>query len=260
MAFVYEELQLFLVIPKVIEGIISLITAIIMFRKSKYIVNRAFFVAFLAWSLLAFIDCVMYLIAANSEFDLSIANVLRDIGLALSNLTCFSLFFAVLVITRGKEEATSAKMIALLVSLFLVIFIITDIFDYMAVVNTDTGLEIPPATLPPLAGIHFKVTAPTNLGSGAGFLASLTIFIINIAILAKLLRKIQTGAEKRRILLFLVGLVLLFSGYVWFLIIVAGKIQTLANYWIGYIIWIAAPVFTLLGVSTPEGNSDRVEK
>ncbi len=260
MAFVFEELQLFLIIPKAIQGTIALITAIIVLRKSKYLVNRAFFLAFLAWSLVAFIDCAMYLIAANSEFDLFIANILRDIALACSNITCFALLLAVLVITRGKEEATSQKMLALLISLYLVIFIFTDIFDSLAVVNTDGGAVIPAGTLPPSPGIIFKVTAQINASSAIGFIASLTIFIISIGFLAKILRKIKDPAQKRHILLFLVGLVLIFVGYLWFFIIVAAKFQSLATYWIGYIIWTLAPVFALMGVSTPEGSSDQGKK
>ncbi len=257
MAFVYEELQLFLLIPKVIQGIISLITAVIVFRKSNYIVNRLFFVAFLIWGIVPFLDATMYLIAANSEADLFIANILRDIALALANLTCFTLLVAVLVIQRGKAEATSKKMIALLVSVFLVIFIYTDIFDRLAVFTLD-NVEIPATSLPPTLGT-FRVTAPGGL-SAVGFIASLAIFIINIGILTKLLRKIKNPEEKRHIRLFLVGLILLFSGYLWFFLIVAAKFQTLASYWFGYIIWTIAPVFSLLGVYTPEGSSDRVDK
>jgi len=260
LAFVFEELQLFLVIPKVIEGIISLITAITVFRKSKYIVNRAFFLAFLAWSIVAFLDAIMYLIAANSEFDLFLANILRDIALALSNITCFALLFAVIVITKGKSEATSAKLFALIISLFLVIFIITDIGDYLAVVDTATRLEIPPASLPPALGVEFRVTAPTTPISATGFIASLTILIISICILANLLRKIQNPTEKRHIRLFLLGLVLLFAGYLWFFVIVAAKFQTLVTYCVGYVIWTFAPVFTLMGVSPSNGSSERVDK
>ncbi len=254
MAFVYEELQLFLIIPKAIQGTIALITAIIVLRKSKYIVNRAFFLAFLAWSLVAFIDCAMYLIAANSEFDLLTANILRDIALACSNITCFALLVAVLVITKGKAEATSKKMIALIISVYLVIFIFTDIFDSLAVVDTTTGVVIPAAYLPPNPGVIFKVTAQINAFSAVGFIASLTIFIISIGILTQLLRKIKDPAQKRHIRLFLVGLLLIFGGYLWFFIIVAAKFQTLATYWCGYIIWTLAPVFALMGVSTPEAK------
>jgi hypothetical protein len=256
MAFVYEELQLFLVIPKVIQGIISLITAIVVFRKSKYIVNRAFFLAFLMWGIVPFLDATMYLIAANSEADLFIANILRDVALALANFTCFTLLFAVLVINRGTAEATSKKMIALIVSLFLVIFIFTDIFDRLAVFTLD-NVEIPAASLP-LAPGTFRVTAPSSVYTAIGYIASLTIFIINIAILVKLLRKIKNPVEKRHIRLFLAGLILLVGGYMWFFLIVAAKFQTLASYWFGYIIWTLAPVFSLMGVYTPEGNSEKV--
>ncbi|OLS14420.1 MAG: hypothetical protein RBG13Loki_1976 [Promethearchaeota archaeon CR_4] len=260
MVFVYEELQLFLVIPKVLEGIISLITAIIVFRKSKYIVNRAFFLAFLAWSIGAFLDGTMYLIAANSEFDLFVANILRDFAMALSNVTCFALFFAVLVITRGKSEVVSTKMIALIISLFLVIVVVTDIGDYLAVVNTTTGAVIPAVDLPPGSTIAFRVTAPANIISATGFIASLTIFIISVGILGNLLRKIRDPSERRRIGLFLIGLVLLVVGYAWFFIIVTIKFQNLATYWIGYLVWTAAPIFTLKGVSPPETNSEKDEK
>ncbi len=259
MAFVYEELQLILIIPKAIQGTIALITAIIVLRKSKYIVNRAFFLAFLAWGLLAFIDSAMYIIAANSEFDLFIANILRDFALAFSNITCFALLFAVLVIYRGKAEVTTPKMITLIISLFLVIFIFTDYYDSLAVINMETGAVIPAATLPPSPGVVFKVTAQINAFSSIGFIASLSIFIISIGILAQLLRKIKDPAKKRHILLFLVGLVLIFVGYVWFFVIVAAKFQTLATYWIGYIIWTLAPVFALMGVSTPEEKPDSAE-
>ncbi len=216
--------------------------------------------AFLAWSLVAFIDCSMYLIAANSEFDLVIANILRDFALAFSNITCFALLFAVLVIYRGKSEATSKKMIALIISAFLVIFIFTDIFDSLAVVNTYDGTVIPAATLPPAPSVTFKVTAQINAYSAIGFIASLSIFFISIGILAQLLRKIKDPAQRRHIRLFLVGLVLIFVGYLWFFVIVAAKFQILVAYWIGYTIWTLAPVFALLGVTTPEEKSDPVDK
>ncbi len=248
MAFVYEELQLYLVVPKLIEAATLLATAIIIRRKSNYVLNKVYFLAFCSWGFAAILDSIMYVVAPNGAFILALVNVGRDIGAVLLNLAWFSFLFAVLIIVRGKQEALKRKNLAIAVAWYIVIVIGTILTDNMSIVNTNTGNIIPPSELPPAAGIPFKVTAIVTPISALFISSTLVLLVISILLLTRVFRNIKNPTERPRIALFLTGLILLLAGSLYFLIIVGFRLYTLEAYSIGYIIWTFAPIFTLLGV------------
>ncbi len=248
MAFIYEELQLFLVVPKLIEAATLLATAVVIRRKSNYVLNKVYFLAFLSWGLAAILDSLMYLIAPNSELFFTIANFGRDLGAVLLNLAWFSFLFAVLIIVRGKQEALKRKTLAIAIVWYIIIVIGTIITDNISIVNRVTGEMILPPDLPPAAGIPFKVTAIVTPISALFISSTLILLGISIFLLPRVFRKIKDPSDRRRIQLFLTGLILLLAGSLYFMIIVGIRLYTFEAYTIGYLIWTFAPIFTLLGV------------
>ncbi len=244
----YEELQLFLVVPKAIEAATLLATAVVIRRKSNYTLNKVYFLAFFSWGLAAIMDAIMYLIAPNSALFLTIANFGRDVGAGLLNLAWFSFLFAVLIIVRGKQEALKRKTLAIAVAWYIIIVIGTIITDNLSIVNTNTGVVISPAELPPATGIPFKVTAIVTPISALFISSTLILLVISIILLTRVFRNMKSPSERRRIQLFLTGLFLLLGGSLYFLIIVGIRLYTFEAYTIGYLIWTFAPIFTLLGV------------
>jgi hypothetical protein len=248
MAFIYEELQLFLVIPKLIEATTLTATAVVIRRKSQYILNKVYFLAFFLWGIIAYLDSIMYVIAPNGAIFLAVANFGRDLGAALLNGAWFSFLFASLIISRGKQEALKRKNLVIALVWYVIIVIGTIITDNMVILNTDSGEAIPPEQLPPAAGIPFKVTAIVTPASALFISSTLVLLIISIVLMARVLRNIKESAERRRIQLFLTGLALLLAGSLYFLIIVGLKLYTFEAYTIGYLLWTFAPIFTLFGV------------
>ncbi len=248
MAFIYEELQLFLVVPKLIEAVTLLATAVVIRRKSNYLLNKVYFLAFFSWGLAAILDSIMYVIAPNSELFLFIANFGRDLGAVLLNLAWFSFLFAVLIIVRGKQEIMKRKTLAIAVIWYVIIVIGTIITDNISIVNTGNGEVILPSDLPPAAYISFKVTAIVTPISALFISSTLVLLVISIILLTRVFRSMKAPSERRRIQLFLTGLFLLLGGSLYFFIIVAMRFYTFEAYTIGYLIWTFAPIFTLLGV------------
>ncbi len=248
MAFIYEELQLFLVIPKLIQATTLMATAVVIRKKSQYILNKIYFLAFFLWGIIAYLDSIMYVIAPNGAIFLAVANFTRDLGAVMLNVAWFSFLFASLIISRGKQEALKRKNLAIALAWYIIIVIGTIIFDNMSILNMATGEVIDPATLPPAAGISFKVTALVTPYSAMFISSTLILPMISIVIMARVLRNIKDPAERRRIQLFLTGIALLLAGALYFMIIVGLKLYTFEAYTFGYLLWTFAPIFTLFGV------------
>ena len=91
---IFDELQLALVVPKLIQCLCWIILGILILRKSNYILNRVFFFAFLGGALFAACDAFIYAVAPNGQDWLTLANIVRDISIIGFMITNFSLYYA----------------------------------------------------------------------------------------------------------------------------------------------------------------------
>ena len=196
-------------------------------------------------ALFAICDAIIYAVAPNSDEWLQIANIGRDISIIGFMTMSIGNYFAAIIIKKSNASITKNEKIILIV-IFIVLCILTIIFDRIAIFDINTNEEI--LNLPPTI-TEFKVTAALTPIVIVLYLISLSFFFISIFILFQVYRGVSHPLDKKRIRNFILGVVIALFSFLYFLVLTSLKLRILYLYWIGYIIAIFSPVLILIGLN-----------
>jgi uncharacterized membrane protein YidH (DUF202 family) len=241
------KIDMIMSIPRVVELVVYLTCAIIIYRKRNYYLNKVYAFSLIGWSLYVVCDILIfpighfepYIIIASSEPGITyplIANILRDLQVLGGLLTAFGYIYASIVIRYGVLKAKEKKTIGILV-IGAVIFsligmlndgIIKDVNEMPQVIQTDYK---------PLGILIFFV--------------EIILFFIAVYEHIRAYREIDRGKpEKRGILFFIYGSILIAAGVIYFIIIgqiIPGRTYQIITGPIGHAIWILSPVCIYYG-------------
>ncbi|MHA1680842.1 MAG: hypothetical protein ACTSUE_07530 [Promethearchaeota archaeon] len=244
-------------------------------KKSKYILNYLFFLAFLGWGIFIGTDGVLFVIAPINEALYIIANLLRDLGIVLLGLTPISLIIGAYVIKEGEEIAIRRKMKRLIGSFVLNLTIIIGIIITDTIYIFDgTFSIISPDSLPPLGGfsVNFDMRwmlIGINSTNFLGFISNMFYLTYIIwygygALQMLFIARISSGNKKKRARLFMVGIILIPIGIAYFafiplLLFWAGLSSITWIFMIfGQIIWGLSPVIVFSGFTVKEDETNRL--
>ncbi|MHA1521126.1 MAG: hypothetical protein ACTSRK_13160 [Promethearchaeota archaeon] len=244
----FDSLQLALVFPKMLQFLVWVTLAILIIRKSKYILNKIFFAVFMGGALFALCDAVIYVVAPNSNEWLYWANIGRDISIIGFIVMSVGFYFAALLIKKSYKTITKTYMTILgLFSIILCILLM--IFDRIAIFDLISNEEI--VNLPPTIS-EFKVTAALTPTVIILYVIALSFLILSLIILFQVYRGFKHSLERKRIRFFIMGVFIDFFSFLYFLALTSLKLRLLYLYWFGYILAICSPVLILIGLNLKE--------
>lgn len=241
----FDSLQLALIIPKTLQFICWVILAILILRKSNYILNKVYFAVFMGGALFAICDAIIYVVAPNGDEWLQIANIGRDISIIGFMVMSIGNYFAAIIIKKSNASISKNEKIILII-IFIVLCILTIIFDRIAIFDLNTNEEI--QNLPPTI-TEFKVTAAITPIVIVLYLTSLSFFFLSILILFQVYRGVTNPLDKKRIRNFILGVVIALFSFLYFLVLTSLKLRILYLYWIGYIVAMFSPILILIGLT-----------
>ena len=241
--------ELMLNVPKVIQLMIYIVVAIIIFRRSDYILNRTLTVAFIGWMVYIGMDIIFFtygalvnpfglVTAASAPIPLLIINVLRDIAMIGGPIFGFGMLFAALFVRYGEKKVKDSKAQVIIIFIVAVICIILNVVLDSIVYNAA-----------PLVGVN------TDIGVGA-IVIVLMIIIYLIGLGYFISTYFESSPEgKRKILFFIVGLLIIPAVMIFWVVmsfVPDVLIQMDAFYLtyqsIGHLLWATAPIFIYLGI------------
>lgn len=233
-----------LMIPfKVIEIIVYLVCALMIYRKDKkYILNKTYFVSLLGWVVYILFDAILFpvghyettYIGTTAEAYIPLfANIFRDIAVAGGGVLAFGFLYASIIIRYGEATAKQRKTFLLVFGGYFLFAIPTIIFDRIIKEMKDP----------------VKVHTEFGIASIITILAQIVIYLIAIIQLITIYRRINEPQEKRRVLFFILGCLFIAIGVIFFVIVgaVASGYAFITGP-MGHIIWILAPIFILFGI------------
>jgi hypothetical protein len=146
--------RLIVVLAKIGDCTLSALIAIIIKRRSKYILNTLFSFALIGWAIYIGTDTILYQIAPISLLFFNIANMLRDIGMIGISIVPLCYIFAAFLIRDGEEITFHQKRKRLVLAFVVNFAIIMGVIMNDSVVvyqkNADgTKTLIDPSMLPP---------------------------------------------------------------------------------------------------------------
>jgi hypothetical protein len=262
MSFVYEPLKMLLLFIKIPNALFSLLIAFKIKRMSKYILNHLFYMAFICWSVYIGTDCVLYAIAANSEFAYIIANMMRDLGVFMLAFTPLCFIQAGFIIKEGEEIAlhTKNKRVIFTFLITFVIAVILALTDTIVVMDlTPPGTQIiEPSLLPPTGA--FKVTFDSITLQGQVSTFFIFVFVawyVASVLLMFVQQSRESGSKRKRSQLIMLGMLMIPVGICYYLLYKSLLLvfQPLTPVdlrpWfdlIGHVIWAMSPVLVFLGM------------
>jgi len=259
---------LIIMLAKIADCCISTILAIIIKKKSKYILNTLFFISLLGWATYIGTDAILYQIAPISLVFYNIANLLRDIGMVGISLVPLGYILAAFLIKDGEEITFQQKkkriLLAFIVDFAIIIGVIVN--DSVLVYVKGTKITIDPRTLPPTVPYSVNFDSVTLNGQIAFiFYLSYVAWYLAAIYLIFSVQKGKSGPEKRRASFIMAGMLMIPAGILYYVIF--GPRIPLVIYTIfdllGHVIWILSPVLIFLGLEIQPaktiGSSQDVE-
>ena len=241
--------ELMLNVPKVIQLVTYIVIAIIIFRRSDYILNRTLTVAFLGWIVYIGMDITFFTIgalvnpvglvtAAMAPIPLLIINLLRDIAMIGGPIFGFGMLFAALFVRYGEKKVKDSKSIVIAIFVIAVVFIILNVALDSIVYN--------PA---PLVGVN------TDIGIGA-IVIILMILIYLVGLGFFISTYFESSPEgKRKILYFIIGLLIVPAIMIYWVVmsfvpdtLIQNDVFYLTYQTVGHLLWTTAPIFIYLGI------------
>ncbi|TFF85319.1 MAG: hypothetical protein EU551_04315 [Promethearchaeota archaeon] len=241
------NIDMIMSIPRAIELVVYLTCAIIIYRKRDYYLNKVYAFSLIGWSLYVICDILIfpighfepYIIMASGEPGITyplIANILRDFQVLGGLLTAFGYIYASIVIRYGVLKAKEKKTMGILI-IAAVIFSLIGMLNDGIIRNVNETPQVVQTDYKPL-GI-------------AIFFVEITLFFIAVYEHIRAYREIDISKpEKRRIMYFIFGSVLIAAGVIYFIIIgqvVPGRDYQIITGPIGHAIWILSPLCILYG-------------
>ncbi|MHA1311740.1 MAG: hypothetical protein ACTSQO_12580 [Candidatus Helarchaeota archaeon] len=245
--------DLYMITFKVIEVFVYLFCAITIYRKKRgYILNRTYFIALSGWVVYILLDAILFPVGHIEPFSFGyisvnsglatipmIANILRDIAVAAGGVLAFGFLYASIIIRFGEARAKEKRTLLIMLGGYFLLVIPTIIFDQII-----KEINLNPVT------VHTQF----NIPSAIMILAQIIVYFIGVYELFVIYRKISDKNEKRRILFFILGVIIIAIGVLFFVIIGLVNLEGSAFITgpIGHIIWILAPIFILIGIKRTE--------
>lgn len=274
-----SSLELFLIIPKLIETALFVINIVLINNKYKGIAwkdrpqfHRSFLMGMIAWTIYIFLDIFIYTCAGLSmdentpfgtyqgyDFDfpsLFGVNILRDIAFGASSIMSWNYIIAAFAL-RYDEEKVKAVFTNNIVVLFLmcVITMIITGGDIVQVSVSEAGISV--------SGIF-------NGFAGFSIAFNIIIYVISTLMLlftlSELIRDDPSKNFKKKIRFFIWGIIFMGIGHIYWLILGLFTIfspsvlnlPVLFYFFLGHIFWMISPVLIYLGFG--KGKKNTVDK
>lgn len=240
--------ELMLNIPKIVQLLVYVVLAIVIYRRSDYILNRILALAFAGWAVYICMDAIFFSIgaivnpvglttAATGAGPLFVINIMRDVAVVAASCYGFLMLGASLVVRYGEKKLQESKPQILVIVIVAVLFIVPNVALDWIIYNQA-----------PLVGVN------TDIGIGAIF-----IVLIIIVYLIGLVFFIQTYREspperKRKILYLIIGLIMVPLGLIYWVVMSFLPFTTLDPVYLAYqtfghlVLWTPAPIFMYLGI------------
>ncbi|MCF2141571.1 MAG: hypothetical protein K9W44_16070 [Candidatus Lokiarchaeota archaeon] len=269
----YEEMQLYLIIPKIFESILYFIIFLKILKKLKKLRDQdgriphltlLFLIGIGGWLLYITLDCIIYLIApfslssdmANKIYkgypltipSLYIANILRDIAMTGAILMAWVYLILSFYLKYG-EHRTNRMFFQNRLMNFTILFI-----TVLAVIGDRIQIR----------KIDNKVLVNAEWTGLASLGLYLIIFLFTLAtvvlgaVLISIIRDIERKSLRRKIWYIFLGVALFtFGDYYWFFTGILSEIfhpyltETsirMILYTIGHLIWMLSPIFIYLSL------------
>ncbi|MBD3188720.1 hypothetical protein GF325_17970 [Candidatus Bathyarchaeota archaeon] len=250
---------------KLFNCFLSIILANKIRKKNRYVLNQLFFIAFLGWGLFIGTDGILFVIAPLSPGLYLFANFLRDVSIICLGLTPFCLIVGGFVIREGEDIAIMVKKKRWISTFFLSLSIVIGIliFDKILIFD-ETFSIIPREALPPtndftvsydIRWILYGISSSNLLIVLPGLL-TLIFYLSYIAwytfsaFQMFFIQRVETGAKKKRAIMFMIGILMIPLGIGYFTIIPFLPIPKVFNWifmLIGQTIWALSPILVFIG-------------
>ncbi|MHA1371431.1 MAG: hypothetical protein ACTSWN_13260 [Promethearchaeota archaeon] len=250
MTFVYDPIKLYMLFIKLMNCILSISIAFRIKKISKYSLNLMFFLAFTGWGIFIGLDGILFVIAPNSLFLYKIANILRDICLAMLGLTSLCFVLSSFVVKEGEVLALFTRRFRLVLAFFLNFFIVLGLIlnDHIEIKDKMTGEIIDPSGLPPI--IEFYVDFDQNIFAYIFYCTFVFWYVLAVVSIFHT-QKQTTGISKLKVRWIMIGMIMIPAGIIYFVIIAFLKTASgsvLGLMVIGQVIWACSPIFVLVGL------------
>ena len=260
LAIIYNQLELYTLIPRLIEIFFFIIVGLKILRQKKYILNRVYFIAFMCWAGYITIDIFVWTLAVQNIESYQIANSIRDIQLTLALSFSYLIYLATNIIKRGSKVLTSffKKRITIeLIALFFIMYFANKWEDLIVIDSTNIFIE--PFNLPPTG--EFNVIISQNPGAIFG---SFGIFTLIFASIINIIFIIKNGEleEQYKIKMYYLafGITLVPIGMIYFVIINIYVAINIFTCIIGHLIWTLAPLFIYISKRDIKENQGKLVK
>ncbi|HME55011.1 MAG TPA: hypothetical protein VKM55_22590 [Candidatus Lokiarchaeia archaeon] len=242
-----------IILAKICDCCISIILAISIKRKSKYVLNSLFSMSLLGWATYIGTDAILYQIAPISLFFFKLASVLRDVGMIGISLVPLGYILAAFLLKDGEEITFQRKkkrvILAFIVDFIIILGVILN--DSIVVYIQGTKTPIDPTTLPPMVPYSVNFDSVTIKGQIAYiFYMSYCIWYFAAVYLMFSIQKGESGRERRRARYIMFGMLMIPVGILYYVLIgpnVPTAIYPIIDF-LGHLIWTSSPILIFLGV------------
>jgi hypothetical protein len=255
--------RLIVVLAKIGDCTLSALIAIIIKRRSKYILNTLFSFALIGWAIYIGTDTILYQIAPISLLFFNIANMLRDIGMIGISIVPLCYIFAAFLIRDGEEITFHQKrkrlVLAFVVNFAIIMGVIMNDSIMVYQKNADgTKTLIDPATLPPTVPYSVNFDSVSLWGRIAFiFYLSYVAWYVAAIYLMFIVQKRESGVEKQRAIYIMIGILMIPSGIVYYVLLgtfkVPPDIYAILDI-LGHIIWMLSPIMIYLSLRLQQSN------
>lgn len=240
---IYDPVEYWLYIPKLIEIFCFFVTGVIIYRKKDYVVNKLFGYTMWSWNIYTISDLIIWTHGADSILMLKVVNAIRDIQIFAAITVAFLIYFAAQVIEHSLKAINKKKIIIIGIifyALGLLMILNESIYirDLEGNVLSPTEWESSPMVI---------VATDMNLFFGALMLFPAFLYIMSIISLNRIRKRMDNVSLKKRTNRLIIGVSLLPIGLIYFAIILGLGIvmNTIIWFTIGRFIWILCSIFIL---------------
>lgn len=231
----YLPLEYWILIPKGIVIVLSLVLAVKIYRLQNYLLNKIYAAAFVLWAGYITTISIIFWTAAESEIAFIVGNILHVVGLICSLYFIYALWMASLIIRKSTQELHRWPLIGFVIT--TVLAIVVAITQRIQVLDASSGASLEIVAEWEAASAVLVVTPVTFTGALLVVFPSVVALYAIISLTMLVRGKITDAALKQRMYLHITGFSLILVGWLFFVVIQALEVITIATGTIGHAIW-----------------------